>query len=728
MLKFRKPAQQEHFLVAQKSIGNYQNYLDDVLLPAVKQGDWDALENIVVMSGRNGKCIYFHEDKWDFTATMSKSDAKELPTSIYFTKTESSKDNSKGKGKELERNLCNQIKCVALCMLYGGNVFTGDTLARTMHGLVKMAKIMLHNGYNDFGILTTELIKGWAQTDPLFTVPKFISELNKLLVLANELPFSVNFDLLTSKRLNVVTKAGNQNYVIPPRIYKALLNQYTAEINELLPHFSEVEAAIEGLISLEQRFVTLQCNKIRTGEKTLEQTLSNKRWVEEVREAFDQAGVELVDNCTNTQWHKLFSEIAPTLKASPHSYFATWRKKPFIINGNTFNTVGALTSYLDSIDAKCKTICLALSGMRGDELHSMTSQYGAQKEIIKGQIIHVFTTRQSKITVNSQTKNDIFVTTQNGHNAFELLRAIHRPYRRLFNFDKNNMFANLHNRMFPRAATKSSWMTTLQKYLLSKDNGLDLVLSNEDMKYLDLSNPERDTHKEYDKFHVSLHQFRRSFAYYLIGFELLAFPHLKKQLSHLSMAMTLHYANNATSFQKLYGEISKERARQQAEVLAKVYQRLANNERVAGGKGKALQKIAGDGKNYFEAAENKRKLDPNYWQRLISDEKIHIHAIAPSMYCTNSACSMRMNIELAECIDCEFDIIENAMYAEGVRMNASKNLLLLEEAGELTASVMSQYAVKIRSAEKIMTDLAFDFEPFQFPQSVLDAQIGVVNI
>jgi hypothetical protein len=733
MLKLKTTEQQVHFIAAQNSIGNYQNYLDDVLLPTVKKGNWDTLQNMVVFSGNNGQVIHFHEDKWDLNAIQDKKIDNGLSTALYFTRTESVHDNKRGEGKKLEQNICNQIKGVTLCLLYGGRSLSIDVIRQTINGLTNLAVIMLNKGCCDFCELTTELIREWAQIEPFFESSRNISHTNKLLDYAYGLPFAINFDRLTAKRLGVTSKEDNQHYAIPPRLYATLLNQFTTEINELLPHLPDIECAIEEMILLEQRFVTHQYNRVRTGVATVDQVFDTRgggatNWPKIVMETFEQAGVDVADNYADPRWESIISGIKPNFKAPPRSYYLNWRKTPFSINGKDFNTVGDLKRHLKSVDYKCKTICLMLSGMRCDELHAMNSAFGAQVEIINGRDIHLFTTLQSKITKSSQSKDDVFVTTINGHNAFKLLDTIHTPFRKKFHANKNNLIANLSETLFPVAAKKQGWMGALRKYLNSKKCGLELELSNDDIKYLNLSNPARDTHKEGDKFHITQHQFRRSFAYYLIGFELMAFPQLKKQLSHLTMAMTLHYANHASSFQKLHSEISKERSRQQAQVLAKVYKRIANSDRIAGGKGKALQQIAGDGKNYFEIADNKRKLDPNYWQRLISDGKVHIHAIAPSMYCTNSACSMRMNIELAECVDCEFDIIENAMYAEGVRMNASKNLLLLEETGELTSNVMSQLAMKIRSSEKIMTDLDYKFEPFQFPQSVLDAQIGVINI
>ncbi|MHC5848215.1 hypothetical protein ACYT7O_10625, partial [Streptococcus pyogenes] len=73
-------------------------------------------------------------------------------------------------------------------------------------------------------------------------------------------------------------------------------------------------------------------------------------------------------------------------------------------------------------------MCLQLSGMRVDELYGAHIDFGAQKLTLsdskrnsKKEIIYLLTTRQSKITVGTQTKKDTFVTTEVGYDAFNVL-------------------------------------------------------------------------------------------------------------------------------------------------------------------------------------------------------------------------------------------------------------------------------------------------------------------
>ncbi|WP_234911211.1 site-specific integrase, partial [Vibrio anguillarum] len=65
------------------------------------------------------------------------------------------------------------------------------------------------------------------------------------------------------------------------------------------------------------------------------------------------------------------------------------------------------------------------------------------------------------------------------------------------------------------------------------------------------SDPEK-TFNIGERWHLTPHQLRRSLAYYLVGMQLADYPQLKQQFSHYSIAMTMYYARNASSFRKMY--------------------------------------------------------------------------------------------------------------------------------------------------------------------------------
>ncbi len=79
---------------------------------------------------------------------------------------------------------------------------------------------------------------------------------------------------------------------------------------------------------------------------------------------------------------------------------------------------------------------------------------------------------------------------------------------------------------------------------------------------------------------------------------------------------------------------------------------------------------------------------------------------------------MRLAIDLTECVDCEFDYIDNVAYAESARMNAMYRLERLASEGELNPSVASSCYMTILASERIMKDLDFKYEPYQVPEAV----------
>jgi hypothetical protein len=195
------------------------------------------------------------------------------------------------------------------------------------------------------------------------------------------------------------------------------------------------------------------------------------------------------------------------------------------------------------------------------------------------------------------------------------------------------------------------------------------------------------------------------------------------------MFMTRWYANNASRFNSFRKELEEQRVSSQAVVYLRIYNAMANKELIGGGKGKAMevavQQLAKTGKSYFEEGVNRDMLSLDYWEAQIRTKQAHLHAIAPGMYCMNNNCSMRINIELAECVDCEFDLIESAAYAETSRIEATRNLILADDLGDLNPSLASKCVMQIRAAEQIMKDLEIDFETFTIPIHIKSMLIDV---
>ncbi|MDW2068566.1 integrase, partial [Vibrio sp. 1579] len=125
----------------------------------------------------------------------------------------------------------------------------------------------------------------------------------------------------------------------------------------------------------------------------------------------------------------------------------------------------------------------------------------------------------------------------------------------------------------------------------------------------------------------------------------MSYPQLKQQFSHFTVAMTRWYARYASSFARMHREIEVERLNQKAQIMARIHRKLANGERLGGGKATEITKnMAKQGESQFEEGNEDRAVSVEYWKRRIRSGIEHIHAIAPNMYCTHSSCGMRISV------------------------------------------------------------------------------------
>jgi hypothetical protein len=240
----------------------------------------------------------------------------------------------------------------------------------------------------------------------------------------------------------------------------------------------------------------------------------------------------------------------------------------------------------------------------------------------------------------------------------------------------------------------------------------DMAINEGDLEMLSLSDPSNDSYKKGDVWSLSSHQLRRSLAYYLVGFELAGYLQLKNQFGHFSTGMSLYYGKNSERFTKFYEEFELERLEQQSDTMAEIYSKIANGERVAGGAGKRLRREMDN--HALDPKNIERKCSKSFWKAELNkrNNEMRVHAVAPGIICTNSACDMRIEIDLSECIDCDFDYIENASYAEQTRQISMNRLAYMERENEIYPDRIASEMVRIRSAEKILDDLGVPYDRF----------------
>lgn len=706
------PEHQEVIKQSQTSVGAFTNYLGDVLKPALLRADWRELEQLDIGFDANGNSLgKIGRDRWELAGFFHPND-KSKKVALIFT------DNK----QIIERNLKNELKVMMLTMLWvSSHDYSLESCNQTLAVLKYFTKPILAEQANTFSHLTDELLAEWVEagnTDIKFKTAKPYNALNKLVIEKSLLPFDINIEgTITAKDFSVSLNDSEQKMVIPQRIYSFLLNYCSQEVERLYPLRDEIQKLSISLVKHKKKQLQLYAKYLhkKGGTGYLADACKNNI-------AFKKA-FEVLDSPSEKDVYQLVKRYTPSVNSrfpNAASYFVVFENKK-ITSLNEVETI------LSEYTATCSMLAVALSGMRTDEFHRLHTTNGCDNKVIQRQTIHWFNADLSKIKKGSQVKQDTFVTTETGMKAFEVLNAIHKPLRESCPIGEREFF-HCYSGDFS-SVIKNGLSSNIIRWVKAKF-GSELVLTAEDLRDLQVSDPSRELSVG-DTFEFSLHQLRRSFAYYLIGYELLSFPQLKQQFSHFSLAMTRYYAANASKFQALLkskkslcSEVNQERITQKAALYLKIYERLANNERMAGGKGKSFveKRLKGDN-NLFTERKNNDLLTLAYWEDKLRKGGRHIHVIAPGMYCTSVNCSLRTEVSLIDCVDCENDIIVDAVFAEAKRKEAEEAMHYDILQDELTPQSATECEMKISASEQIMTDLGIDFEPVTYPQEVTDILI-----
>ncbi|MFA0517491.1 site-specific integrase [Vibrio sp. 10N.222.55.E8] len=730
MIKLSDLEYQNKLLQAQQNVGAHTNYLIDVLKPAIERGDWDELEALDIGFAVTGESLgkIADDEAWRNLHPHIEPQAKRLCT-LEFT----------NDGKVIERNLKNELRVLILKMMWlSPHDYSFGALYQALTDLKKVINPLLNEGVNTLSALDFDRLETWVLThftDIDFERAQIYNGLNRLYTEAIGLPFEVNLNKkLNASGFGLTLKEAEQFTVIPQRLYYLGLQKSEDMINRAYALRHELEQLADYITTYFEKAYVGYAKYLVSGDAR--QKNGGIRWylskhgVGKKRTiAFHQAFTALhspneKETLTLLHLHK------PEINSGYIDKFHTERK--LTIGQWSITALREAQSLFKKLNGGCLWGLMARTGMRSDEMYSLNTTQGCTKDIIDRQSIHIIHANLSKTVKGSQSIQDEFVTTEIGMKAYEVLQSLHTPLRK----------RHPSSQSFFHKITED--FSEIKKQAIGKHSvawfndamGDELALTNEDLIDLKVSDPNLSFELG-SNYEFTPHQLRRSFAYFLIGYELCNFPQLKQQFSHVSMAMTRHYAKNASKFQKirlkkktLANEIDEERINQKARVYLSVYEKLANKERVAGGKGKEFAKsMTKTDRNLFTDKVDNDMLSLNFWKKQIRNKKRHLHAVAPGIYCTSTTCGLRTLVNLIECVDCKNDYIVDAVFAEAKRKEAEIHMLYDIENNELTPQTASESYIKIQAAERIMGDLGIDYEPVVFLNEVRDLLIpfGVIS-
>lgn len=672
-------------------------HFKDKLLYLAQHGLWNELEHETVSFQLDGTPIsVFSDDTWDFTP--------------FKVGTEISVLNFKFPNHTMPLRLVQELKVTALAYIYHSRyTYRINSIRSKIDSLKRLAIAVSQANLFTFDGLTIEILKTLTKKGDYKPREIDIGPINSFNDLADFLPFEVHFtERLTLRKLRISQPLKEQHPVIPLRIYLAALKAFTDEIQYWHSYKESLEYVVQAAFEYERNQASRLLKRLRNGQCGVSQVFNNadKKYVKFISE-LKKHKVPLIDYEESELWDTLWDACNPQIRTDFYESFPV--KK---VGNKSFGSHHEIKDFCRQLDTKCRYLVLCLSGMRSNELLQITPDFGAQVITLDGIDIHLFHTRQQKITLGYQGHNDVYVTTRTGHLAYELLNAINRPIRSWYKEQgRKGWFLNTftHFRK-PRSVHRSGHvLVSLAKLFAAQKLDFSVELNSDDIEMLRRSDPEKAFNIG-DKWHLTPHQLRRSLAYYLVGMQLADYPQLKQQFSHYSIAMTMYYARNASSFRKMYHDLEKESVRQQARLYFNLTNKAKHGVKLGGGQGK----------NMFVESFTDRDISLAYFEKELKSGRKHIHALAPGMYCINQTCSMRIGIELSECTDCDWAIIESAAYAQAARLESIHILESLNSRRELSADIAAFHTVRIRAAEKIMIDMEVEFEQYQLPANTSD--------
>ncbi|WP_159820611.1 site-specific integrase [Colwellia sp. 20A7] len=727
----------EHLKVikkAQNNVGKHSNYLIDVLKPAIEHGDWDRLEQLDIGFDINGKSLgkIIDNEAW------KKLQQFLIPNASTAHTLDFSLD-----GKIIERNLINELKSLILKMMWISpkeNSFA--TLYHTLNELKKFIKPLLLEGVNSFSHIDINVLEKWeleGLTQLNFRRESIYSSLNKLFIEQDGLSFNIALtSRLTASDFNLNLIKREQYPVIPQRLYYRALCEAESLISHLYPMRDDIGKLSSYLVNFQDNIYAGYVKYIHQGIRVkpngeLSWRLENSNKNGRIKNNLFKEAISMIISPTLAQILNLMVQYQPVIKES--FYDKCYPDRYIKLGNEAISNQSQAEQLLTKYSGVCTWALMAKSGMRGDEIYDLHTVNGCTTVVIARQTIYLLNADLDKTVKGIQSKQDEFVSTKLSMKAYEILQAIHTPLRL-----SNNSKRFFHKFRDGFGAVMKKSVSRKAKNWFESTLKSELSLTNDDIKDLKLSDPERSFDVG-DDYQFTCHQLRRSFAYYLIGYELLSFPQLKQQFSHVSLGMSRHYANNASKFQKLRTqkgkvknlctEVDDERVRQKAQIYLNIYNQFANKERVAGGKGKEFSKrMMVQGTNAFKDKVNNDMLTIEYWENIMRKGKRHLHVVAPGIYCTSQNCSLRTQVSLIECVDCDNDYIVDAVYAEAMRKEAETHMYFDIEHNELTPQTASESYIKITAAQRIMDDLGVEYVPVKFPKAVKDLlipQIGVTR-
>ncbi len=501
-----------------------------------------------------------------------------------------------------------------------------------------------------------------------------------------------------------------------------------------------------GFINFPYKNIAFLADKLADKAKTSQQTLAIPQPVAAQIYSHAIHRIEI--------WHRSRLELA-----SLFSHYLTLREqykpkalkkilishRPFLIAlakevNYIYAPTDTLTVLYNDILAACGTVIGAVSGMRYGEWFELGAD-SYQEQTYKGITHSLLAGKTSKLNQGTPILH-AWVTAPVAKTAIDLLAAITEPRRNQLKIESTTLREagryNAANRLIEHGqslflalgargknivVTKSSIKNALDRLVATapaKDGSLGARLGKEHLaEFKVLNNHWNTTNIPLDKlWPIASHQFRRTFAVFLLRNNFGSFLQVKQQFAHTNISMSVWYGHNAevarTFDMEQDPEIQAELVEMNMLLMTDIAERLyLTDEPVSGKAGNHIREQIAQGNIIFQSRED---IDT-----AIRKGELTIVDNGHSL-CLNPRCE-RLDCTIDPLINpvlCSHDVI----MTQHARLRADLRERLIRRHKQALnqnlnqPNLLAKTLVGIRACEKIMADHGIDFEPYTPANSI----------
>ena len=359
----------------------------------------------------------------------------------------------------------------------------------------------------------------------------------------------------------------------------------------------------------------------------------------------------------------------------------------------------------------CKTLIHIYSGMRSAEAFSLKINcysYNVSQDQKSPRLLG----ETSKLV--GQRKTAAWVTSIEIEGAISLAQWIATTIAKLNSFpiETTPLFISTSYLFTPNTLPKDklqvSTLANKKQEITNYIDTTDLIIDDNDISFLEKVDPLRSWQDEPlfqqgNVWRFTTHQFRRSLAFYAAQSSLVSLPSLKRQLKHITLEMTIYYANGSGYTDLFNGDDHFSsfyiNSKPEADALTYLYEIILSNEPLYGAHGTFIERNIKNLPNKANILKDRNSLIKKFKNGEIAYKDTPLGA------CTSiEPCNKKVMREITACIDCKRTVIKPSK----LKLVIDRQRQLVDEIKEIDSSCLeyrmekSELDILIRFSKKIL--------------------------